>query len=404
MEQWKRTFYASWIGQFLSITGFMAVLPFMPFFIRELGVTEPGQLRMWSGVISSAAGITLAIFSPIWGVLADRFGRKPMVLRSMFAGALVLPLMGYSQNVWQLFAWRLLQGALTGTVTASTAMVASAAPRAYVGSALGMMQAAVAVGASMGPWVGGRVADAFGYRAAFWVAGGILLLGALIVLWGVRETREEAPPELASTRAGFKALFTAGGFLAAVGALFAIRFSYSIGAPVFPLLVEAIRGSSERVASVTGDLLAVSAIASALAAAFVGPLARRWGSKTILILFALSAAVVAALHAAAPSIAALFVLRFLFGLGMGGMLPSANTIIRHAVHDSNIGKAYGVTSCIGAIGWTTGPYVGGAVAKHVGLRAPFLVMAVSLVVSALVVVVFVRDDRRSRAAPPPASG
>ncbi|MDH7489169.1 MAG: MFS transporter [Anaerolineae bacterium] len=177
MRNWKITLAAAWVAQFLCIVGFNAVGPFYPFYIRALGVTDVHQVTLWAGILASTGAVSMALMSPIWGVLADRHGRKIMVVRATFGGALVLGAMALVQSVQQLFILRLLQGMLTGTVSAFMTLIASIAPAGEVGFALGMMQMAVFGGASVGPLVGGLVADNLGYRWVFGVTGILLFAG-----------------------------------------------------------------------------------------------------------------------------------------------------------------------------------------------------------------------------------
>jgi len=187
MAPWKKTFVSAFVAQILSIVGFAFAFPFVPFFIRDLGVPDPADQAFWAGVVMSSAGLTLAIFSPVWGFLADRYGRKAMVVRAFIGGAIVMFLMSLVQNVWQLAVCRLLQGAFTGTIAASVALVASVIPPKRSGFALGMMQTAVFIGVSIGPLFGGFVADALGYRTAFRVGACVILAGGLVVFFGTRE-------------------------------------------------------------------------------------------------------------------------------------------------------------------------------------------------------------------------
>ena len=118
-------------------------MPFLPYYVQDLGVTDPEQVAIWSGVVSAGHGIAMAIFSPIWGSLADRYGRKVMVERAMFGGALIICAMGFVDNVQQLAILRTIQGGLTGTIPAATTLVASSAPREKSGYALGLLQMAI---------------------------------------------------------------------------------------------------------------------------------------------------------------------------------------------------------------------------------------------------------------------
>jgi DHA1 family multidrug resistance protein-like MFS transporter len=394
MPSWKRTFYAAMVAQVCSITGFAFCLPFLPLYVRELGVPE-ASAPLWAGIASAAAALSMAVFSPIWGAVADRFGRKPMVVRAMFGGAVVLFLMSSVQNVAQLVACRVLQGMLTGTVTANIALVASVAPRERSGYALGLMQAAVFVGAAVGPFLGGEVAEAFGgMRPAFRVAAALLFAGAVVSYLFIEERFTPARREKGETRrAGFAAVVGAAGFLAAVVALFAVRFGHSVAAPVFPLFVEAVQGSSEGIYAVTGRIIALGGLAAAIAAWLLGNVSDAWGHRRVLIVSCLVAAGAAFGHVFAQRIIHLYLLRIGFGFAVAGMIPAANAIIRHTIQDKHLGKAYGVTNSVRAIGWACGPLAGGflydlvrvGMGKPAGLRAPFVLMGMTLVLTAWLV-------------------
>lgn len=399
MIPWKRTFYAAWLGQIVSITGFMFVFPFLPFYIRELGVTGDASVARWTGIVSAGAPITMALFAPFWGHLADQYGRKLMVVRAMLSGTVVLLLMAMARNVTDLFICRLLQGALTGTITANTALVASITPPGRAGYTLGMMQAAVFLGVSVGPLMGGICADALGYRACFYVAAAVLFVGGFLVIFAVNE------PVIASTgparcrNGSFVEVLTGAGFLAAVFTLLTIRFANSAANPIFPLFVEKIRGPGEGIATLTGSIISVAGIAAAVFAGIFGRVGDSRGHKPLLVGCSILAAFASFLHALATSVLHLFILRTLFGLAVAGMLPAANAIIRDTTHDRNIGKAYGLTTALTAIGWAAGPLTGGYLAAALGLRAPFVLTTLVLLLAAGVAGAFIRS---SQPAPPSA--
>lgn len=392
MSSWKRTFYAAFAAQVCSILGFSLAMPFMAFYIRELGVPSEAAVARWSGYVNSAAGLTMAIFGPIWGVVADRYGRRPMVLRAMYSGILVLLLMSVAQNVYHLLAFRLLQGMLTGTIAALVALVAAEAPRERAGYALGAMQSAVFVGFSAGPLIGGVLADALGYRAMFALSSLLLLAGGLLVQFGVRETFVASPRGTRGERDGFRFVFAAQGFLAAVVVLLSLRYANSITAPTFGLFVESLYGKGRFTNTVVGVLNALGGFASAIGSFKLGDLSDRWGHKRLLIASCVFGGVVSLGYAFAATVWQLGGLRVLFGLGAGGILPAANAIIRHVTEDHNMGRAYGVTTAAGSVGWMLGSLSGGAVAATYGLRAPFVVMAAGLGFGAIIVARFVRPD------------
>ena len=412
MSSWKKTFYASLAAQFCSIAGFSLAMPFMAFYIRELGVTGDAAVARWAGIVNASAAVTMAIFAPIWGVVADRFGRRLMVMRSMFGGAVVLVLMAFAQNVYQLAACRMLQGVLTGTISALLALVAAETPRERTGYALGMMQAAVFVGFAIGPLFGGQIADALlkvpafatggmRYRALFAASALFLLVGGLLVKSATHETFRPVVSSDREERGTFGQVFMATGFLAAVLALFMLRFANSVPAPVFALFVEKIHGTTEGVDKVVGNLMGVGGLAAAAGAFVLGRVSDTWGHRRLLIVSSTFTGAVSMVYYYATSVGQLYGLRILFGLGGAGILPAANAIIRNVTHDKNIGKAYGVTAAVGSIGWAFGPLTGGYLAGVApglrGLRLPFLVMGAGLLLSAFVIFRFVRPDVRSSA-------
>src|SRR6202158_92654 len=155
LEAWEKTAWIASATQLFCLIGFGLGLPFLPMYVQALGITERAEVAVWSGVISGSAALTMAVLAPIWGVLADRYGRKPMLGRSMVGGAIVVAAMGFVADVWQLLAIRMVQGAVTGSQAAAAALVAAATPASSVGFALGLVSTAVQVGNTIGPVIGG---------------------------------------------------------------------------------------------------------------------------------------------------------------------------------------------------------------------------------------------------------
>ena len=183
---WRRNLRAIWVAELLAIMGFSSSFPIWSYFIQDLGVDENAVAR-WSGIIISAAAISMGLMGPVWGALSDRHGRKMMVMRAMFGGGIIIGLMGFAHTVQQLALLRLIQGVFTGTVAAATALVASDTPKDKLGSTLGKLQLAIFLGQAFGPTTGGFIADTWGYRATFWVTSGYLLAAGLIILFFVQE-------------------------------------------------------------------------------------------------------------------------------------------------------------------------------------------------------------------------
>ncbi|HNS31563.1 MAG TPA: MFS transporter [bacterium] len=389
---WKKTFVSAFIAQVLSIFGFSFAMPFLPFFISELGTYSKGQQAFWSGIALGSTAVTLGIFAPLWGILADRYGRKMMVCRAMFGGTVVLLLMSMVRTVGQLVACRLLQGVFTGTIAASVALVASVTPPHRCGLTLGMMQAAVFIGMCLGPLFGGVVADILGYRAAFLIGALIVLAGGLLVLLGVHE--EFVPPdkEKDGPAMGFREILMIGGFMMAVLVMFGVRASESMINPSFPLIIKEIVPNSKNLNSITGFVVAMAALSGALSAALLGHMGDRWGQKRILVGCCVFASVASLGHFFAYTIPFLFAARILFGLSVAGMLPAANAMIYSVIDKRCIGKAYGVATSLSMIGAALGPFTGGTIARFTALRTPFLFVAAAQIILAYLIGVYVKTS------------
>jgi len=384
---WKSTLIASWLAQVCSIIGFAMVIPFLPPFVRELGVHDEKAVLIWSGWLSTAAGLVMAFVAPIWGVLADRHGRKLMVMRSMFGGMVVLGMMAYVQNVHQLLALRMLQGLLTGTVAASVALVGSVVPPRRAGFALGLMHTAMYIGNSLGPGLGGRLAYAYGLRVPFlYAAGSLLVAGLLTSLW-VKE--EFDPHELEEGDAGAGTIgqvLRQPGFMTLVGLLFMVMFAGSFVGPILPLYVEKLAGGAAGAATkVTGDILALGGVAAAVSATILGRMGDRLGYGRVLTACTLLTGLTLIPHAFVHSPGELLFWRLLTSFCGAGTIPAVNALIRHSVPRHACGKAFGLTQSLSCLGWGFGPLVGSALAAQFGMAKPFLIVGILFVAIAGVV-------------------
>jgi DHA1 family multidrug resistance protein-like MFS transporter len=397
LRNWKLNLAAAWTAQFLCIIGFNAAFPFMPFYIRDLGVTDPDGVKLWTGMIASAGPISMMLVSPIWGLMADRRGRKLMVERATFGGAVIIVLMAFAGNVHQLFILRLIQGMLTGTIPAFVTLVASFAPASEAGFALGMMQMAVFTGASVGPLLGGVIADALGYRWAFiWT--GVMLAVAGVLVWKVVQ-EGYAPPKERKAQTGLadsaRTIAHSAPVLGAVVALGGIYMANQASRPMMPLLVEMLQPDPSLVNTAVGTVYGASAIASALSAVVVGRIADRTGHRAALVACAVGAALAYMGQAFAPTVTLLIVWAFGTGLFSGGLAPAANAILASTVPREQQGAVYGLSNSVNAAGRAIGPMIGAAVATGIGLRASFVTTAGLLGIVAVWVAAAVRPRQPS---------
>lgn len=382
---WRRTLYALWLAQTLTIVGFSLRTPFLPFFIADLGARSLETQALWAGIINAGGAAVMAVTAPLWGALADRYGRKLMVLRAMLAGSLTISLMAVAASPWQLLALRLLEGGLTGTVTASTTLAAVTVPRDRLGFGLGLMQMAVFSGSAIGPLVGGVLADVIGYRLTFLLAGSLLFLSALLVLLLVEERFEPtSPPKTSHGETGQTwRLLLAPALFGVIMGLFALRVASTALQPILPLLIEQLARPTQAVNSLAGLAMGVSGLTSALAAVLLGRVSDRVGHRLLLLLSGYLAAATFLPLAFVTSVSQVILLQAFFGVASGGMLPTANALIARLTPDERRGVIYGFSATATALAAFVGPLGGTALAAAFGLHIPFVVIGIGLVLTLL---------------------
>jgi len=388
-------------------TAFGFVFPFLPLFISELGVGDVQQVEIWSGVSSFSQALVLSICSPIWGAVADRRGRRLMVLRAAFGGGVIIGLMGLTQNIWQFMGLRLIQGAMTGVVAAVTALATSFVPRARIGLALGIIQMSSFAGSAVGPSVGGFAADHAGYRLSFAISGGLFLLAGVVTVLFV--TENFVPPPAEASRPGLRGLLrdirTRGRdrqLLVMMVVLFSAQFGVNVVQPMLPLFVQSIDPAASP-ATVTGVIFTVAGVVAALSSVIWGRLGDRIGYRRLLIAMALGAGLIYIPQGFVVSVVQLIVLRGILGIFDGGLLPSANALIAASAppdrpgQRSSHGTTYGLVYLANGLGFALGPLSGGLIAATLGLRDVFFVTAAILLAIGIYLPFGVKDRRSSAA-------
>ena len=381
MHDWKRSYKAIWIAEFIAIAGFATTTPIVPLYFRELGMTDTAALNFWTGLTHTGASLAMAIFAPIWGSLADSYGRRLMLLRAMFGGALLIGLMALATDPWQVAFLRTIQGALTGTVAAANVLTASLVPTAQLGYRLGLMQMAIYLGNSIGPLFGGVVGDAFGYRYNFMATGLILSSAGFIILGFVREDFTPKPRSgsiLRNAIPDFSPLKQVPVMASLMGVLFLVQFANSVTVPMLPLFIVQLSASAQSVGSMSGLIIAASSMSGALAAGLIGKVSGKLGyAKTLL--FCLGGAFLFYLPQGliqAPW--QLLVLRIGSGAFLGGTMPSVNALIATSCAKDRQGATFGLSASISSMGMAIGPAVGAVVATVAGYRSVFFVTSLAL--------------------------
>ncbi len=386
MDGWKKNLYTTWGAETLVITGFLLVMPFLPYYIQELGIKDLKQVAFWAGILGTATGFMLIISTPLWGILADRFGRKIILVRAMLAACIILFLMGIARNIQQLLILRLMQGLLTGTITSAIALVSSISPRRHAGYSLGIIQTSTFIGASVGPLLGGIAADFWGYRNSFFLSSALAGIALLIVIFRVKEKfiRPGAIPGKEPSRR--KRIISMGDhFPLILLMLFLTQFSIFLIAPIFPIFVQKIISPSSHLASTAGIILALSGLTSALSAIITGKLRDKIGAyKKIIIPAMLLSGVFYILQSFSKDVVQLLWFRIGYGLMVGGIIPLINTIIYSITSRETIGKNFGIAGSISALGMAIGPLTGGIIASVFTIKTPFLLGGIGLLATGVI--------------------
>lgn len=380
----KLSFGVLLASQFASSIGFTFVMPFLPLYVHQLGVQSTGSAAAWAGVLNSAAAVTMALAAPVWGKLADRVGRKPMLLRATLAGSVVVGLMGLVTSPWQLLILRLLQGSLTGTVSAATTLVSTTSPQKSVGSRLGMLQMFIFIASAAGPLFGGIFVDLVGIRASFGVTA-VLLASAGVAIWlGVGEERRAVIPS-AREEVSPRASLSIRRLLPVLLPLFAVQVATMSITPALPGFLGTLLSRGSQVATWVGVLVGVDALAAAIGSLAAGRLAPRLGPRRIIPIVLLVAGLVSLPEAWSANLPELWVMLFLASLFLGAAVTVGNLGVHEAAPPGLQGSAFGIAASAVSLGNVVGPLSGGFLASGIGIWAPFLIPGVCLLASTLVV-------------------
>jgi DHA1 family multidrug resistance protein-like MFS transporter len=375
---WQRTLYIMFIAQLMTAVGYSSIFPFLPLYVQDLGSSTNLSTELLAGLVYSSQAFTMMLTSPIWGTLADRYGRKLMVERSLFGGTILLLLMAFVTTAEQLVVLRGIQGLITGTIAAANALVASVVPRKHTGYAMGLMQVGLGAGVALGPLIGGAVADVLGYSEAFFITASLLLLAGLLVLFGVKE--DFTPPEVDNSISNqfiteWRKILSASG----VVLTYSMRFISTLGRmmiiPIAPLFIMTLMEDTSRVNTFTGLVIGVSSAATTISAVYLGRLGDRLGQRRILIVCTLIAALLYLLQSTVKSPWQILVLQALVGVTLGGIIPAISALLARLTKPGEEGAVYGLDNSINAGARSVAPLLGAAVAASFSLRTTFVATA-----------------------------
>lgn len=378
--RWVRTVQTVAGTQVAILIGFNFAFPFLPLLVQDLGVTDRAEVALWTGLAIGTSGIAMALASPVWGLLADRFGRKAMLVRAIASGSLLLGLQAAVATVWQLAVVRILQGAFTGTQTAAAMLLASIVPKERTGFALGMLNTAVQVGNLAGPIIGGIAVATIGLRGSFVI--GALVLGVCTVITIVWTDDVAVAP--ASSGSGVRSVardvFTPFAWpelrgVLVIGTMVQVAWAGTV-ALIAIYVQDLARPSWLSLELTIGLSLALTALAAAIAMPILGTWADRHDPRVLLVVSLVVVSLSLVPQALIPDAVVFLALRLVLGAGAAGTTSAIAVLTRAGAPVGGEGRAFGALAAAQNLGWGIGPIVGASFAAIVGIPALYLAAAV----------------------------
>lgn len=362
---WKQNLKVAWLGNFLTGTSFTLVMPFISVFVEELGV-GPGLVEYYAGLAVSTNALAAALMAPIWGSLADRYGRKPMMVRAAFAMIFTMGGMAFVPNVFWLLVLRVLNGVFTGYIPNATALIASQVPKDKTGYALGTLSTGAVAGNLIGPTLGGVLAEMFGVHTVFLLVG---LLYAIVVILTVFYIREDFVPIKKSDVLPVKEVFAQVKDRKILAGLFVTSMVIIAAAQaVVPILTLYVRhlGQTDNLLYVAGFIISLPGMASLATSGYLGKLGDRIGNHRLLLMALTYSLLINVFCVFAENPFQLGLLRFLYGFGTGALLPSVNSLLTKLTPKEGISRIFAYNQLFNNLGSVVGPMMGSAVAAQMG--------------------------------------
>ncbi len=365
MESWERNVWALALVVFIAFVGFQFFSPFLPLYVIELGVTDPTRVALWSGLLTAVTPAVAGLLGPLWGGVADRVGRKMMMIRSLVGFVIIVAAMGLVTSVTQLLILRALQGVIAGFSVFAMALASVSCPKEKMPVAIGRVQGAQLLSVAVGPAAGGYVASHFGLRYAFFVTAGMCALALIGLILLFTETRPPdaagRPEPAAASSFPLREVFALRGFPLVLGLLFIAQFIDRGLGLLVPLKVATLP-DVPHIAATSGEIISLGAICATVSATVAGRLAQRWSAERLLLIGLIAGGLPCALMAYAGGWPSLMLLRGLTGLCLGGALTLAYTLGGALVSSERRGAAFGWLALGVQVGTASSPLASGGLA------------------------------------------
>ncbi|MFL0198163.1 multidrug efflux MFS transporter [Clostridium sp. WILCCON 0269] len=385
MKFWKRNLLVCWFTMFVTTMGLSQIVPVLPLYIKQLGVSNTATIEQLSGLAYGITYIVAAFFSPIWGFAADKAGRKPMILRACLGIAIVTFCIGLVRNVSELILLRTLQGAITGVGTACTTLIATQTDKEHAGWALGTLSTGLLAGSLLGPTLGGVIEKFLGLQYVFFITGALCMVAFLISLTFVKEQFVRSDKKALSMKDVWKLIFNPRLTIILFLTFFVLTIALNSIEPIVTVYVSTLMRNTGDVALIAGLTFSASGLASILAAPSIGKASDKIGPHKIIFYGLIIGGIIFIPQAFVKRPWQLMDLRFLFGLATAGLTPAINALVKLITPDQITGRIFGFLMSAQYFGIFGGSFLGGQVAAFFGIRNVFFVTSALLLINAVLV-------------------
>jgi MFS family permease len=383
MPIWKRNLIVCWFGTFVTAIGMSQIAPIMPLYIRQLGIQNTAAIEQLSGIAFGITFIVSAIFSPLWGYAADKFGRKPMLLRASLGMAIVIGSMGFAQNVCQLIGLRLLQGVITGYSTACLTLIATQTETERVGWALGVLSTASVTGLLIGPLLGGYFDEFLGLEFTFFLTGGLMLVAFIATWLFVKEEFVPGEKKTLSMKEVWEQLPDPSLIITMFVTSFVLQVAYYSIEPIITVYITQLSTNTAHIALVSGIAFSAAGLANIIAAPKLGNLSDKIGPQKVMLIALIVAGVLFIPQAFVRNPWQLIGLRFLLGFATAGLVPSINSLLKRITPEALTGRIFGFNISAFYLGGFSGAVLGGQIAAQLGIEYVFFTTSSLLLLNAI---------------------
>ncbi|KRL36035.1 MFS transporter [Liquorilactobacillus uvarum] len=395
MEKWKKNVIVLWIGTFLAGVGFSEIMPFLTIYVKSMNDMSEKKALFLSGIVYSASYVVVILVSPFWGKIADRYGRRAMLLRCSLGMTITITLMGFATNVWQLILLRCLQGLSDGYTPNAQALIILQAPKKKLGKIMNLLTTGYVSGNLIGPIVGGVFADFFSIRCTFFITGFLLFVVFLLSLFFVTENNEKIQKKDKENTVSFwKYVPNIKYLLIMLLLTTVIQAGNASIVPILTFFIRQIIGSTSHLLILSGLAAALPGVSNILFAVSIGKAADKWGVIRILFMGIFLTIAVNLLQSITASLIFLFLLRFMLGIADASTLPEIQLSITQNIERRFIGRGLSYNQSANALGSMLGTLIGTSVSAVCKIKSVFLLNALLIALSAMLLIMQISKKSR----------